>query len=571
MQKIILCPKCHVQVKKDNLGELLCPSCGARLCPKAHVFDGKICPYCGWEDPNYHLWQKSRERSFVSRKQKDPLDDKPQYMCPRCYTQVNTPRGVCPNQRGCGYSGPMRRRDVQKPAVSAAPTPVSKTADITSRSHKSASLAPSKASVAPPRSPILSEIAKAERREWKFSPPKRFIRPVLASLLVAIVLGGLATGGYYGYKFILEVLGQSGREQSSTPISTSTVEGYTLRAIVSQEGGGKIGIEKIEPSSTNSEQYQTGVEITLSSVEPGSQVTLTAIPYDRYIFDQWEGVTGSSGTIIVTMDSNKSVTAYFKLKDTTPPEIFGIEVSNVTELCATITWGTDDLATGQVEYGKRDVHGLITPPDEKLATSHHIRLTGLESNTVYHFRVVSKNASQLQATSAERTFKTIYPQPAKVGNLAPDFALPQMGDNSMVVLGDFRGPDSALPQMGDNSMVILSDFRGKKVLLNLWATACTGCVLELPYIQDVHVKYQDLAVITVCLDKDVERIYNFIEKHPELTFPILVNQPSITKGGYNIRLMPTTFFIDSDGIIREIKSGTFGSSEQIEEAIKSID
>ena len=550
MQKIILCPKCHVQVKKDDLGELLCSNCGARLCPKAHIFDGKICPYCGWEDPNYQLWQKARERSSAYRKPKESIDDKPQYMCPRCYTQVNTPRGVCPNQRGCGYSGPMRRRDVQESAVSGTPTPVSKTAYSTSRSYKSASVAPSKTSVAPPRSPILSEISKAERRERKFSPPKRFIRPVLASLLVVIVLGGLVMGGYYSYNFVLEILGQSGIEQSSTQISTSTTKGYTLRAIVSQEGGGKIGIEKIEPSSTNSEQYQTGVEITLSSVEQGSQVTLTAIPDDRYTFDQWEGASGSSETIIVTMDSNKSVTAYFKLKDTTPPEIFGIEVSNVTELCATITWGTDDLATGQVEYGKRDVHGLITPPDEKLATSHHIRLTGLEPDTNYHFRIVSKNASQLQATSADRTFKTIYPQPAKVGNSAPDFAL---------------------PQMGDNSMVMLSDFRGRKVLLNLWATACTGCVLEFPYIQDIHVKYPDLAVITVCLDKDVERISNFIEEHPELTFPILVNQPSITKGGYNIRLMPTTFFIDSGGIIREIKSGSFKSSEQIEEIVESID
>ncbi|MGB8706701.1 MAG: hypothetical protein WCD72_01965, partial [Dehalococcoidia bacterium] len=61
MQKIILCPRCHVQVKRDNLGELLCPNCNLRLCPKAHIFDGKICPYCGWEDPNYSLWQKAQK------------------------------------------------------------------------------------------------------------------------------------------------------------------------------------------------------------------------------------------------------------------------------------------------------------------------------------------------------------------------------------------------------------------------------------------------------------------------------------------------------------------------------
>jgi peroxiredoxin len=291
----------------------------------------------------------------------------------------------------------------------------------------------------------------------------------------------------------------------------------------------------------------------LETYPAGKQVTLRAIPNNCYIFDRWEidGTPKWEEPTTITMDSDKSVTAHFKVKDTTPPVISDVEVQNISELCATITWKTDDLATTQVEYGRTDAYELTRSAGESLTTEHTVRLIGLKPKTLYHFRVISGNSCQLQQESIDRTFETTYPQPAQVGNRAPDFILQQINDNSTVVLSDFRGK--------------------KGVLLNLWATGCTGCVLELPYIQDIYVKYADLAVITVCLDKSVDNISNFIEKHPELTFPILVNKPSITAKDYNIRLMPTTFFIDSNGIIREIQVGSFKSAEQIEGRLKYID
>jgi len=65
--------------------------------------------------------------------------------------------------------------------------------------------------------------------------------------------------------------------------------------------------------------------------EPGLQVTLTATPASGYTFDYWDGAaSGSSLTTTITMDSNKSITAHFKVAETpstptpteqpTPPE-----------------------------------------------------------------------------------------------------------------------------------------------------------------------------------------------------------------------------------------------------------
>src|SRR4030042_4449417 len=105
----MLCPRCRVQIKRDNLGEFLCLNCNLRLCPKAHIFDGKICPYCGWEDPNYNLWQKaqkSRLPSPLSRARDESIEIKAQYICSNCGVSVDAIQKDCPN---CGLLGAKYR------------------------------------------------------------------------------------------------------------------------------------------------------------------------------------------------------------------------------------------------------------------------------------------------------------------------------------------------------------------------------------------------------------------------------------------------------------------------------
>ncbi|MCJ7655741.1 MAG: redoxin domain-containing protein [Dehalococcoidia bacterium] len=561
MQKIILCTKCHVQVKKDNLGELLCPNCGARVCPKAHVFDGKICTYCGWEDPNYHLWQKAqkaRAQSSVPGKPQESFDSKPQYMCPRCYTQVNVSRGVCPNQRGCGYSGPMKRRDVREPAASATPAPVSKLMDTISRSSKSVPLAPSKTSIAPPRSPILSEMAKAERKEWDFSQLKRFIRPVLASLLVGIVLGGLVMGGIY----ITRLVSQSAAEPGTRPFfpPSTPSETYTLSISVIPEAGGEIRI--VSPSSSS------------GTFESGSQITLMAIPDDCYTFSYWDGASDSSETINIVMDTDKTVVAHFRLKDTTPPAISEVKTTRYSDISATITWETDEPAISQVDYGTTDNYGETTEFNYDPATNHVVRLTNLKPNTTYYIKVeaIDKCGNQASHTSNLRTLNEI-PQGYVVGSRFLDFEFPE-----------YQDPKQRPPN--DGEMVRLSQFKGKKILLNFWHTFCGACIGEVGLIREI---YEDpnlanknaekaaVVVLTVCTDGRADRIEKLEDKYgsdPEVgafTFPILLDLEGDTEKSYRISTVPRTLFIDSDGVIREIKTGRFNSKEEIEVILKSLE
>jgi len=91
-------------------------------------------------------------------------------------------------------------------------------------------------------------------------------------------------------------------EAETPPISLPTEQQtYTLTVTIS-------------PSETGSVFPSSGQYV------PGLQVTLTATPASGYTFDYWDGDTsGSSPATIITMDSDKSVIAYFKTEQPMPP------------------------------------------------------------------------------------------------------------------------------------------------------------------------------------------------------------------------------------------------------------
>jgi len=141
--------------------------------------------------------------------------------------------------------------------------------------------------------------------------------------------------------------------------------------------------------------------------EEGTQVTLTAVPASGYTFDYWGGnASGSSTTITITMDSDKSVIAHFKAADVTSPVISEVDISHITESNATINWVTDEPATSQVEYGTTDAYGSTTSLNEELATSHSVTLTELKPETTYHFRIKSVDEAGNEALSNDYTFST---------------------------------------------------------------------------------------------------------------------------------------------------------------------
>ncbi|GAI84368.1 unnamed protein product, partial [marine sediment metagenome] len=95
-----------------------------------------------------------------------------------------------------------------------------------------------------------------------------------------------------------------------------------------------------------------------------------------------------------------------ELYNSAPPAIFNIQETNITSSGATITWNTDENSTSQVEYGLDTSYGNATDLDTSLVTSHSVLLTGLASETLYHYHVRSKDASGNESISQDNTFPT---------------------------------------------------------------------------------------------------------------------------------------------------------------------
>jgi len=96
----------------------------------------------------------------------------------------------------------------------------------------------------------------------------------------------------------------------------------------------------------------------------------------------------------------------FATADGAVPVISLMGAFGITHASASITWTTDEPATSQVEYGLTEEYGSLTALDSNLLKSHTVDLAGLEAGKTYHYRVVSKDAADNQAVSADETFAT---------------------------------------------------------------------------------------------------------------------------------------------------------------------
>ena len=94
------------------------------------------------------------------------------------------------------------------------------------------------------------------------------------------------------------------------------------------------------------------------------------------------------------------------------PVIAAVRAAAVGQSTATITWTTDKMADGQVEYGTTTAYGSSTALNAALTESHSQALTGLAASTGYHVRVKSRDASGRLAVSADTTFTTAAPPPS---------------------------------------------------------------------------------------------------------------------------------------------------------------
>ena len=92
--------------------------------------------------------------------------------------------------------------------------------------------------------------------------------------------------------------------------------------------------------------------------------------------------------------------------DTTAPSISSVNVSNITESQATVTWTTNEASDSFVEYGFTSSYTSNTGLNTSKVTSHSATITGLASGTEYNFSVTSVDTAGNKASSSNSKFTT---------------------------------------------------------------------------------------------------------------------------------------------------------------------
>ena len=135
-------------------------------------------------------------------------------------------------------------------------------------------------------------------------------------------------------------------------------------------------------------------------------------------------------------------------------------------------------------------------------------------------------------------------------------------------------PDFELKNLS-GEMIKLSDYKGKKVFLNFWASWCPPCRVEMPHMENYYKKYKDsenveiIAVNMTTDERKIENVEKFVDSHG-LSFPVLLDFEGEIKDLYDFDYYPTTYLINTDGII--VNKFSYAVDEKrIEELINNIE
>ena len=133
------------------------------------------------------------------------------------------------------------------------------------------------------------------------------------------------------------------------------------------------------------------------------------------------------------------------------------------------------------------------------------------------------------------------------------------GTSVVVVAGspllDKPAPDFTLEDL-DGQPVSLSDYLGRPVILNFWASWCEPCKVEFPLFQDARERHaaEGMEILAIVHDDSADAAAAFVAQEGS-EWPALLDPDDVVWTAYGGLGLPTSFFIDREGIVRAVSFG----------------
>ena len=108
----------------------------------------------------------------------------------------------------------------------------------------------------------------------------------------------------------------------------------------------------------------------------------------------------------------------------------------------------------------------------------------------------------------------------------------------------------------DGKSFHFSEHRGKPVLINFFASWCLPCRDEMPVLEKIVRNYQPKGVVFlgIAVDDTEEKMKEFIKRY-DVTFPVGLDKTAEIQKSFGLYGIPTTYFIDRNGMINYSHSG----------------
>lgn len=134
----------------------------------------------------------------------------------------------------------------------------------------------------------------------------------------------------------------------------------------------------------------------------------------------------------------------------------------------------------------------------------------------------------------------------------------------------FIAPAFELPDRQGN-IHSLQDYIGAPIIINFWASWCAPCKAEMPTLVKVQQRHPEITLlaINVTSQDDQKAALQFLTQNG-ITLDILFDTEGYASKAYQVNGLPTTFFLDSNGIIQDYVVGGPLSESEIESHLESI-
>lgn len=112
----------------------------------------------------------------------------------------------------------------------------------------------------------------------------------------------------------------------------------------------------------------------------------------------------------------------------------------------------------------------------------------------------------------------------------------------------------------DGESISGESLRGEVVLVNVWATWCAPCRVEMPLLQAMHERHASRGFTLLGLSVDrtgPEGVMAFLQERG-ITYPVAIVGAAVERAFGGVQGYPTSFLLDRQGVIRHAVMGPLG-------------